>query len=336
MKQKQFFIPILKDGWKITWRHKGWWLIGLLALFLTGSFGYQLVLQGVQSLANPDRLVLKWQQWSVLSQPLDIVKGQFEIFRSAPLDWLVLAGIWLVIGLVAVILFSISVYALTMIIAAVKNHVLTERLSFVVAFTESFLHFKSVFGAVLLLTVVTNVLMIIFSLPIVALGFGTGATSAAVLIVVFAIFLIVSFLISMVGLYTILAIVVDNLKVSPAIARGWKMLKNHLVVSVEMFLIQILIAIAAAVLLLFLVALLVIPAAIIGTLLVAGQQFDITAALPAAVLILLVAGALFIGAIYTLFQLASWVLLYMRIDKQGPYSRLAQFAELTLGVGVRK
>ncbi len=333
MKMEQFFRPIFREAWLLTKTHKAWWVIGLLALFLMGAVGYQAVFQGIRSLTAPDQLLLVWEQWSIVSDPGSLIQGQFETVKAAPKDFAILSGVWVFIALVSLVAYSISVFAVTMIFSGVKRYMMTQRFHLMDAAKESLHHFWGVFWAFLLAIVLLNALIIAFSLPVITLGLAEGGVGNIILLIIlFAIFLVLALLVSIVSTFTAIGVVLDDYTLSQSIQAAWGVFKRHLLVTLELFIIHILIAFGLSLVLIIAISLLVVPVTIIGVLVVAAEQYLLTQYLPMVMIILLYVGFALLGAIYALFQLISWALFYKRIDDIKPYSRIASFAEITFRI----
>ena len=333
MKHKPFFRPILWESWQLTWRHKGWWLISLLALLVTSSIGYQFILQSYASLVNPDMWMQRWQNWAELGLPFGFISSQFNVLGSDPKGWLIMIFVWAMIIIVLAILFSISIYAMSMIIAAIRFRNKAGRFSMLATMREAWVHFKSVFAAIILALIVSNALLLIFSLPIVWLGLGNlGFASIIGLIIVFALFGIISFLIAILTIYTLLYIILEDLSLSSAIVAAWRLFKNYWLISLEMLLLQFLIIALIVGLVTLLISVLVVTIVVFGIVLLANQQVDIMASVPIVMLYLIGILYLILGSVYTMFNLLSWSLMFVGLEKAKPNSRLTQFAEAKFGV----
>lgn len=333
MKTKEFFRPIFREAWVLTRSHKGWWVFGFLALFLMSSFGYQAVLSGLQVLTNPELLLDTWLQWSVLSDPASLIQGQFETVQSNPSQFFTLSLVWLAVIIGGLAIFLLSVFGVTMVISGAKQYLKTQRMKVAESFQETFFHLKSVTFATILAVILSNVLIVVFSIPVIALGANQAtSTNIALLVLLFGVFLAAAFFIAIMSIFTVLGIVLDDYTLSQGIQAAWGILKRHLVVTIEMFLLHVLLAGLLAIGLVLFISLLIVPVAIIGPIFVAAEQFSIAQNLPTIVFALLYLVFAVFGAVFTLFQLLSWSLFYHKIDDIKPYSRIATLAEATLRI----
>lgn len=328
-KQKGFLVPILKDSFYLTWTHKAWWIVGFFALFLTGSLGYQLIFQGITSLVQPAQWWNRWQTWAQGISPIEFVGGQFSILVSDPRGWFSAVFVWTAVLLVVLVLFSISVYAITTLVSAVKLKVLQGEENIALALKEAKYHFSGVFWTIILMQVVANALILLFSIPVIWFGVNDGGIGSQILLFgSFAIFLVVTFIISMVTFYTIEYIVVQEQKLSESLISAWDLFKKHWVITLEMFFIQILIGVLVTAAVLILISLIAIPVTIVGFILISNNFFDITIYLPRLVLYLLTIISIIAGASISAFQMYSWTFLFMRFKEVHPKSRFAQWIEL--------
>jgi len=330
MRRKHFFRPILRETLQLTWKHKGWWILGFFSLFLVSSLSYQFILQGIRSLTNPTELFNSWRQWSLAADPISLFTGQWQRFLSNPVDSLILAAVWVGIGAVLLGLFILSSYSITTILSGLKSYVLRGRFDFVQAFTEAWFHFSETFWALLITYIFSNILVIFFSLPFLLMGISyyDSPTLIAISFVLFTIFIMSAFVISTLATYTLMGIIFDELRLLPALKNGWQTFKSNILISIEMFLLQILASVLVATILVFVVSLIVVPATITGVLLVAAQQTDVASLLTPSTLFLLILAFVIGGAFYSMFYLLSWGLMYMRLDKARPDSRIAAFVEM--------
>lgn len=329
-KQRTFFKGIFLDAWKLTWKHKAAWIFGFIALFLSSSLSYQLIFQGIKALARPGLWLSRWQAWAQATSPLEFMRLQWVTLTNDPSGWFIMVLVWTAIIVVLLILFSVSVYAVTSLVSMAKIYGIEKEANTLWALKTAWPYFRSVFGLILLLQIVSNVLILLFSLPVIWLGVNPTGVNFAILLLFFASFLVLAYIISMVAMYALMSIVVEEYKLADALSNGWRLFKTYWFVTVEMFILQLAILFASVFALLLLVALIVIPLTIIGFILVSQELYDITAFLPHIVLYLLTLLGFAFGAAYSCFQLYSWANLFMNIEKIRPESRLARFIELRI------
>jgi len=331
MKQKQFFLPILYNAWLMTWKNKLSWLAGLFALFLSGVLGFQVIVQGITGLAQPTFWWARWKAWASGMSPIDFFSGQWNILTTDTTGWLVMFLVWAAILIGLLVLAILSIYSITVIISAAKIKFVSKRDDFLLALREAFFHFKSVFWAVVLTQIASSVLVILFSIPVIWLGVNnTSILKLILLLLFFFVFLAVAYSIAMIALYTVMHIVVEDYTLSAAVVGAWNIFKQYWFITLEMFVIQLVIAAAVAILTVIVVGLFAIPIIIIGLIMVSNQMYDISAFLPKLVLYLSIFIMVAVASAYTVFQLLSWSFMFMNIEKIRPHSRFVEFIEMQI------
>lgn len=332
-KQKDipFIRSLLKESFQLTWAHKAWWFIGFIAVFLTTSIGYQLIFQGIQSIAEPRQWWERWQIWAQGTSPIEFFQAQFSLLTNDPIGWGVAFLVWLIVLVVVAIFYALSVYAITTLISVVKMKRLNGEESLLLAVREAWNHFWGVFWSIILTQLVANAIILLFSIPVIWFGVKqSGVLANGFLLGFFLLFLFSTFVLSILALYTIMYVVVEEEKLSSAIILAWKLFKTHWVISLEMFFIQLMIGLLVFSLAAMLIALVVIPVAVLGYFLVSNQIYDFTVFLPQLALFLITLFFVIVGAAFNVFYLYSWTSLFMRFKEVHPKSRLATWIEIKL------
>lgn len=309
MKQTQFFRNLLRDSLAITWKNKAWWFLGFIAVFLSGSLGYQLITRNIYRLAQPNQWVEKWR-WLSEFNPGVLLGGQWTILTTDPKGWFALLFGWSVVLLLLAVLFVLSAFALDIILSGLKLR-RGSKLDIVRAVVEAKHHIRPLVLTILGVYVVSNLLLLALSIPVtVATLSATGFARTAVYALSFIVLFLASVLISLLSIYTLFGIVFYDYNIRHALAHAWRFLRSHWVASLTLLVLQIVIIVVATLLLVTAISLILIPIIIAGYLLVAYEQYDLTAYLPQLVFYSLIVIFTFFGAAYTVFQLACWSLLY--------------------------
>ncbi len=318
MKNTISLREVFRESLFITWRQKGWWLLGLLAFFLSGSVGYQLIAQSIRNLSEPVEWVNRWQSLSAGASAMDLLRGQWSILMRDPGGWFALVGVWIAIGIVLFVLFSVSVYAVTVILSGIKVREQQGSMDARLSFREAWHHLRSMLAVVILTQIVSNLLLVLFSGPVLSLTVSSGGVLPAVaLVLLFIVYIAAIAILAIWVVYTALSIVMYDLPLFKALRMGWIFLWRNWLVSLKLLLAQLAITVVATFLLSVAVSFIVIPVTIAGYILVANAQYDITALLPNLILILTFGGFILFGAVYTFFQLISWALLFLDAQEQG-------------------
>ncbi len=324
MKQTLSLRSVLQEAFAITWRQKAWWFVGLLAFFLSGSLGYQLITQGLSRLVNPVEWVNRWSAVSAGLSPLALLRGQWTLLTTNPSGWFTLVGVWLLIGLVLFFFLFIAAYALTTILSAVKIREEQGMMLFGAALREAWYHVRTVLAVVIIAPIISNLLLALFSGPVLALTMQPGSFfTAIVLMVLFVVYAVLIIALALIVIYTLVAAVMYDLSLVRAIKFAWLFFWRNWLISVLLLLAQIAITLVAALALVIIISFILIPITILGYVLVANQQYDITQFLPNLILLLIMLGFLVFGAAYTVFQLASWALLFLNAQDDGVSVRVS-------------
>lgn len=329
-KDKPHMREIFVEAFRLMWAKKILWVFGFFALLITSSIGYQIIFQGIDSVQEPLQWWQRWSTWAEGTSPFDLFSGQWELLRSNPGSWFRVLFTWAVIGAFFLGIMSFCIYSITVLISMAKIVKLNGVDSVILAMKESSPVFWRVTGAVLLSLLAVNALILLFSIPVIALGLSTSIVQTGLLYLLFGLFLIVAFSLSSLAYYVILFIVVEQERLSNSILLAWALFKKYWVITLEMVLLQLIVGGAMIIVVLFGLSLLIIPLSILGIILVSQQLFDFTLYLPMVILVLAVVTTVFVTSAYSVFNLYSWTLLFMRFKEIHPKSRIAAWIELRL------
>lgn len=309
MKQTQFFRDLLRQSWLITWRNKLWWLFGFLALFISGALGFQLITGNIFRLTQSNEWIERWR-WLSEFHPGVLLKGQWMILTSDPKGWFAMIIGWLAVLILLALLFAVSVFAVNVLLSGFKLREGT-KLNLVRAVMESKHHMRPLLVAILAVFLLSNVLLLALSIPVTMASLNaTSALSGVVYVCSFLLLFLLSVFISLMAMYTWLGIVFYDYNVLHALQSAWRFLRSHWISSLTLLVLQIVLVIATTLLLVIAMSLVLIPIVIVGYLLVAYQQYDLTQHLPRLVFYFLVFVFTVFSAAFTVFQLASWSLLF--------------------------
>jgi hypothetical protein len=317
MKQFQFYRALFGEAFQLTWRYKGWWLVGFLILLFSGSLGYQMIGQGVSSLLQPELWWSRWQTFSTQLTPTALLSGQWNLLMTDPGSWFSLLFVFFVVVVSLFVMLSIGVFALTTLISAMKLREQRGEFSFVASLREAAHHFWPSLGGVILLQIVSQALLLLFSVPVASLVLtAPGVWKSVVTGLAILVFALCSLVVALVSMYALIAIVVDDMSLGRAIVRSWRLLRRAWLASSLMMLYQFLLLFGLSVVLVVFTSLVIVPVAIIGFVLVANQQYDFTSMLPLGTFYLLMLLFAIFGAANTVFQICSWCLMYFKLTER--------------------
>ncbi|HEY2980815.1 MAG TPA: hypothetical protein VGJ22_06510 [Anaerolineales bacterium] len=198
------FSEVLSRGWQITWKHKLLWIYGalpvLMSLFFVPIFlivPFGLTTDGAAELVNwvenHSALVMVFYLLMFVSTLLSLA---FRLWGTAALT-----------------------------VGAVRAEAGEEKLGFLELLRASLPHLPNILGALLLVFVAVLVLMVVFFVCSMVVGFITlGIGTMFVQLLMYPLYL---------GIWIVLeqaqaAIVADGLSALDAVQRGWDLLKAHI------------------------------------------------------------------------------------------------------------
>ncbi|MBI4121820.1 MAG: hypothetical protein HY461_00655 [Parcubacteria group bacterium] len=316
MAQLKLYRSLFGEALHLTWRYKGWWLVGLLILLFSGSLGYQLVGQGVTSLLRPDVWLRRWELFTTQLTPSALLSGQWELLTNAPVSGVSALFIMAVVGLALLVMIALGAVALTALISAMKQREQEGEFSLLRALREALRHFRPALGGVILLQIVSQVLLILFSIPVSAMAaMAPGALKIILTALVLVAFAVLALGIVIVSMYALIAIVVENVGLGRGIMRAGHLLRRAWRQSILLMFYQFVILFGVSLALVIFTSLIVIPLAIVGFVLVAKQQFNFTSLLPMGTFYLLSLLFIIFGSANTMFQVCSWCLMYFKLTE---------------------
>jgi hypothetical protein len=280
---------VISRAWRITWKNKGLWLLGILAGCSGGN-------------GNPSQS-LSWQ----------VSRGEFPMFNRYQLGvpeetWILIAvGVFCLVLIVAIAFFVLSLLGQAGLISGVSQADENGSVTLGSAWRGGVPHFWKLLGLSLLLLLVA--LLVAFALGIFAvITLGIGFLCLIPLLCVLAPFgLLVVAYINLVQN----GIVVDGLGVFDAVARAWEMLKRDfwpvVVMALILFGIALLVGVVLAVpILLALVPLMAIAFSNQGT---AANWIPLVGCLVVFLPLLIV-----IAGVIKTFTSGVWTLTYRRLS----------------------
>jgi len=307
----------ISKGWEMVWHHKNLWVLGLLAAFL-GQLGlgdffgrlWMLYYKGTVS----SGLESFWQNYGL---------------SIGNMDWYNILGLIWLVGLLILIVISVVFLAITsqgaLISYAASWYKSNRFKNFGKAWHKSVTHFWPMFKVVVgykiifCLLVLAGVALLKFT-DTSMMGW-VNVLSGFVLGIIMFFYLVFS----IVYIYAIAYVVIDDNKATEAVKKGWGLFSDHVLVSLEVALIMIflnlLLVVGGAVVL----VLSLIPAIIIW--IIAGL-LNITALASFGFLVSLFLWILVIVlmvAVFNAFNTSVWTYLFMRMHKKGIVSRAVHY-----------
>jgi hypothetical protein len=305
----------LSKAWQMAWHHKTLWGLGLLAA-IVGQFG----------LGNFfGRLWLLYQQGEV-SYFASSLTNNYVLTVPGGFNWINILGlIWLfgfaLLLLIAIIFISVTSQGALVFYAAswFKNK---RFKSITKAWHKAVDHFWQLLAVNILYKLIFCALVLTSASVVKTWDMVTSTWAQLGLGFVLGILLFLYLVFSIVYIYIISYIVVDNKKAKQAAQMAWDLLSRHFLVSIEvgllmMFLNLILVIVVVSSLLLAFIPSVVIwiVAGVLGMTKLALFGFTVG-------FFIWFIMVLLIAAVYNTFNTSVWVYLFQKMHKQGIASRI--------------
>ncbi len=319
--------PTLRDvfriSWKLTFRYKVLWVLGLGALIF-GQLGLLDVVTGIIKGVSPDKGLTFGSQVAYLFSPSTIEKIGSTLNYSFD-SWAALAWLLIIIlgfGIIFVIVASIAQGAMVHAAALSMEHGLKS----IEKFDESWHAGAKNVSSILLLNVLKKSVLFAMSLIVGAAAFAAlvyGDVSSTILFIIcFISALIIGMTASVVSIFAVGYLVIEKKSLFNALASAWKLFTKHWLVSCEVGMVLITFNVVVCVLLCAGIYIFVAPSlavnaygALIGS--AAISQFGTSMAI-----VLFLAYAAIIGSIFTVFVTTTWTYLFVIMHKWGIKSRI--------------
>jgi len=318
------YSEALAHAWRITWRHKRLWGLGLLAAFI-GSAGSIEFVTKFYSAALGERgagILTKIQSFSSFS---------FNFQGETVLLW-VTAFALIALGL-AIVAFFVAVFVSAQggLVYAVEEAEHAEKLDV----TELFHHGRKRLGRLLILNIAKwAIVSLLLYLTWLGAGFLRSGTEAlwkpAVFLVLSVVVLVVGLTVVFLTLYAVCYVSLHNKSLKEAVLDAWALFIDHWLVSLEMaiimFAIGFLFGLAAV------VGLLLLSTPVFLSLIIAAMSSNPGILLGGMSIgfIALFVWVLWLAAVYTTFAMSAWTVLFMQMSRHGFSSKMLHFLRLHL------
>lgn len=302
----------LKEAWQLVYKNTSLWLLGLLSVLFAGSFGMGNFLAQLMVTMSTDARGVWFARLYLPTLPhpdLSVIIG---------LIWLI--GIMLV---VAIAVIFVSVTAKTALLIAMADYYKNKTIPKLGKIWNSGLrYFWKILTVEILRKVALAVIGLVFGVIWYVLPSDISQWSFLLdtIMLIFAVFL--SWIISAVSIYASGYTVIDGKSLISAYKRGWQMLHEHLLVSLEISLVLTILDMLLIVFFAVIFSFAFFPALFIW--LFAGAVGNAALALFGAMfgmVVLLFIIALF-GAFYNTFYTSVWMYLFMKMHHEGIISRI--------------
>jgi len=304
------FLPTFRRAWEISWRHKGFWALGLLSAIFAGSFGWENFISRIFTAAAAAKTVVWWPliSWN---------------FNTSPTGQNLLGLVWL--GGICLAIFALVIFvSLTAKAAMLAGAAACQKSEKAPALHEIWHHGAACFWKMLVIELARKILLIglliAFGLLWTKLNFGgTWGDILGAALLALAVFL--TLVVASAAAYAAAYAVIENRPLWESIKNGWRLLEHHLLVSLEIGLALLVLEFAFVILVLGLLSFSFIPSLFVW--LAAGFLGNPNLALAGLffgflLFLLIIALA---GGLYSSFQTCVWACLFLKMRRGGIYSR---------------
>lgn len=322
------YREILKHAVHTAWYDRRYWILSLLAGILVTAGSYDVLWKAFTAISSQGQFMFDGRNTTFFQTLEDMGASTFDTVLS------VVGGIEVLMLLAAVMLvgFVVSCAAQGGLVFALG----ARRQGHEPTLGEAFKVGGSAFWPVAVLNLMAFALIWILrfmaSFPLyLALNY-TTATTYLVFLLSFAVFLPLSFLISIVQIFTLSGVILQGATLGDGVRRGYLMFKKHWVVVVETAVIQTVLSLAVwLVLVLFIIALMIPAFMMIMTAAViqSGALFS------GAMLVgsILMVCAMIAAAAFTIqLQYATWTYMYRRLGEGGVVPKIHRIVRNLTGI----
>jgi hypothetical protein len=305
----------LSHAWKLTWHHKIIWIAGMLSIFL-GQLGLTNFVGELTGKLFTDN---SWwpSSWGVV-----------KLISNEQLFWFT----WTMFIIVGAALFIVVTAAcaqgalIMMALHWYRSHMVPTLSS---AWRAGSRHV----GPILLINLLEKLCLSAVLAAVLSTTQLFDNSTAALFwqIVCVSLGVLLALIISSVAIYSLGYVVLDNAPVVEAVARGWRLLSRHLLVSFELAVVLlacnalVLSAISFAAILAF------VPSFIVSVTAAATGYAKLLTVAMVVYMFFATLFAILIGAAFNAFTTSAWMYLFMKMHGEGLTSRLSHFAQRLLG-----
>lgn len=310
--QEPTYRQALSAAWRFTWHNKIVWVLGLLAVLL-GQFGLSNFIGKLFLAAEGGYTYHFLPGWISLIR--------FYTPSLSAVGWV----LWLAIVLAALgILVVVAAVAAqgALVAAAALFYKKKKAPSLGRAWHTGVKHFWRLLAVTVVVQLVLAVILSALTYILNILLPGNGAWQFVGTIAMMAAGLFLAMVASVVAIYAVGYIVVEEETLSTALVKGWRLFHDHLLVSLETSLLLLLLNLVVFMLFSVVSVILLAPPALFAVLAGSTGALWLMTVGWAIWFMLSVLAAALIGAIYNTFVISSWTYLFMKMHKEGVMSKI--------------
>lgn len=307
---------LLKQAWKITWKHKFLWFFGLFSTLLAagGSIEYKILDQNInQGLVNGS--LLNAGAFAQFIYTLrNLCFGFFNLFTYDVLTIINVLTIIIICLTLTIALLWLAVSSQAALIIGVKKIIggngkkKEEVITIREGLTAGHKKFWEVFGLNIIIKIAVNAVLFIVSLPLLLLALKDSNWLVIVYVILFIIFLPIAVSLSLMLKYAIAYSVLDNERLIRSIEKACKLFRKNWLISLEMAIILFIINFFAGLAILFSMLVVFFPFFLVG------MSFNFTWLIILTVFLALVF-LVICGSALSTFQISTWTNLFIRLKE---------------------
>lgn len=319
------YRPILKIAWQILWRARYLWIFGLLAVLVSNSGEFNLVVNNFYRLSDRSQSLLQWQSF----YQQGILGNMWHNFRDLFVHFN-LQTVILILVLVFLFLFILwlSVVAEAGLVAGTYREYRGQPVHFREVFALGRQNFWTVLWLNVLGKILISGLLAILSWPLVWLYFkhSSAAWQFIFVLVSFIVLIPIAVIVSFLVKYAVMFAVLKKNSFKQAIVNGWHLFIKYWVVSIEMAIIMFLVGMAAVLAMVILAVALVLPLALLLSIVYILQVNGIMLFAVIFSLAIMAILLFWISALLSTYQMTAWVVLFERLNESTVYAKVARLA----------
>lgn len=331
MEGKSLYRSIMSRAWEITKKFKGLWFFGFFAAIISSGGEYEIIARALYTPGNDDLISTTVSGFQEGIREV-VTKGNVDIWKNLASSLFANSSAMIVALAIFILVIAITLFLLWLStvsqIGMIRNISLINR-GKKPTFNEGLDAGTKLFWPVFLINVIFKAIIFIMLFLLgreLLLLAGKGGLAPALYFFSFALFVVITLIISFLIRYQIFYLVLKKQPWLEALQSGWKLFKKNWLISLEMAFLMFLFYVVVFFISIFIVAVLTaIPTVVLLTYLLYLPVFVKTIiALVCIVLIILtmIASSILINT----FQWASWTLLFDRLSLKDELSKIIRLS----------
>lgn len=308
MKGGTLYRHILRDAWKLTWKHKALWILGFLAVFWGDLGAYQSFNRTFESLSPT---------FQNRFPAIDAFRASLFVFE----DGRFVFNLFLVLLVLMVLaaFFVVVTAGRGGLILSIMHKKEKEKITLRQALTSGATHFWPLL-AIFVLTRIDIPIYLLLLGPIVSAP--ASVSNLLIYMLAFTGVTLISLTLSFLGIFASAFIVLEKMPLFEAIKASLRLFKKHWLISLEFALILYFVSLAVGMAVLLCLFIIAVPFLLLGVIVGLLQLQWATWLLLISAVVVYLAFLLVAGSVFVTFQYAAWVLLYLRLHESNAVAKI--------------